>query len=507
MKIKCLKIIILLQLLGIELLAQSPLIDSSFQPFFNLPNRYPSIDKAWEFPKNGKLFLIGSFKFWTPGTTGNIRHGGLTLINRNGSLNSTFKGGGFGNSVSDISPINDTTFYIKDNSYKLIDSTGSGKNQAQWRINVTNTIKCFPSAIPFFYEDGSSLMSNTKGNPVGNFNACSIIIPPDTFPHRYIIKLDPLGNWDSSFTADANAPLLEFKAYDSNRIMVIGQVRRFTHYVGRQVDGLCRIYHDGRLDTTFKSPLLSLPNLGGSFTVTEKDDDGKFFLYGDFFVKGDTMNTHSLVRLHADGSIDSSFKNFDGAKDSAGLYKLVSTIVSTADGGYLVGGRFNQYQGYPVNNIVKIDSNGVIDPNYFSGRGPDNSDPSVLTQISFILPSKLGGIYVMGNFDLWDSIPTQPIVRLIDKTVGLNDELFTNQNHFTIYPNPAKEELLIETENILPIQQIELYDLSGRRQQIWEGKSGENKYRLSLENLQTGLYFIVLKFKNGERLTKKIVKQ
>ena len=82
-----------------------------------------------------------------------------------------------------------------------------------------------------------------------------------------------------------------------------------------------------------------------------------------------------------------------------------------------------------------------------------------------------------------------------------------NELGFTIYPNPAKEELLIETENKLPIQQIELYDLSGRRQQIWEGKSGENKYRLSLENLQTGLYFIVLRLKNGERITKKLLKE
>ena len=56
---------------------------------------------------------------------------------------------------------------------------------------------------------------------------------------------------------------------------------------------------------------------------------------------------------------------FGGPGDSLGRTVETTTIVPTPDGGYLLGGFFNQYQGISVNNLAKLDSNGRIQPEYF----------------------------------------------------------------------------------------------------------------------------------------------
>jgi len=87
------------------------------------------------------------------------------------------------------------------------------------------------------------------------------------------------------------------------------------------------------------------------------------------------------------------------------------------------------------------------------------------------------------------------------------DENKLEKSTFQIVPNPAKENLQIETKGKFPVRQIELYDLSGRKQLSRAGKAGQSNYQMQLENMPPGLYFIVLQFEDGTRLTKKFVKQ
>ena len=88
-------------------------------------------------------------------------------------------------------------------------------------------------------------------------------------------------------------------------------------------------------------------------------------------MKGQTQY-HTLVRLNPDGSLDSTFMNFSGPIDTNNFYVVTFPIAPTDDGGYLVGGTFNSYQGYPKPSIAKIDSSGAVEPQYFTSGGPDS---------------------------------------------------------------------------------------------------------------------------------------
>ena len=487
---------------GIELIAQSFSLDSSFQPFFNIRNSPNSgaITKIWEDRANGKTYIVGSFRF----KFGQLDNNGLTIMNQNGSSNVSISVGAAAGIIN-IFPINDSTLFLGDNG-NFFQTDLSGADVAfAWRTNYLKTVKCAQGQQPFFFKNGSSLMANGMGRP----GSCKIINPPDTFPHRYIVKADSLGLWDSTFTQDANYDPRGFIGYDSNRIIIYGRTYLFTQYDGKKVDGLCRIYHDGTLDTTFSSPLLNISS-AGDYVALPPEPDGKFFIVGKFKLKGDSINYHSMVRLNPNGTLDTSFRNYQSPIDSNGILGAVVTVARTPDKGYLIGGFFNKYQGHPVNCIAKIDSSGKLETQYFNNRGPDSSyiSGNGLQSVSHILPSAYGGYYVVGDFLKWDNQPSQPIVRLNDLVVGVEEqESSKSALKVEVFPNPAQEQVNIRLAEAAAIQQIRVFDLTGRKQNVEAEKRNNYEYILNLSNLEKGVYFLMLELQRGNTVTKKIIKQ
>ena len=82
-----------------------------------------------------------------------------------------------------------------------------------------------------------------------------------------------------------------------------------------------------------------------------------------------------------------------------------------------------------------------------------------------------------------------------DCVLGLEDNYAIS---FTIYPNPTKDVLLLESEN--PIERVKIYNLQG--QLIKE----ENSNKVDASQLTAGLYFAQL-FVEGKTVTKKFIKE
>ena len=83
-------------------------------------------------------------------------------------------------------------------------------------------------------------------------------------------------------------------------------------------------------------------------------------------------------------------------------------------------------------------------------------------------------------------------------TVGL-DDLEENRQNIILYPNPVKDVFSLTTE----VQSGILYNLYGAKSYEFN-----NKYQdLDISNLETGLYFLEVKFKNGTKKTIKLIKE
>jgi hypothetical protein len=226
-------------------------------------------------------------------------------------------------------------------------------------------------------------------------------------------------------------------------------------------------------------------------------------LKGRFYIKGSNQ-LHTLVRFHSDGSLDSSFNFRNQAIDTTSLnLAVVLTTEMTEDKGYLVGGNFNKFQGYVKRSIAKLDSNGRVEPQYFTSMGPDSSAlfGNQLSQVIIIKKSDFGGYYVGGDFLKWDGQPSQPIIRIhgLQSGVGLA-ELSKKSQKIKLYPNPSSGEFYLETTSKL--RSIQLFDIKGRF--IQEYSPIKSSWHLPEEK---GIYLLRMQDHEGEFQFQKIVRQ
>ena len=135
---------------------------------------------------------------------------------------------------------------------------------------------------------------------------------------------------------------------DDGKIIAGG---KFTTYEGIQTNKLARINADGTKDPSF--------DIGSGFNGDVRAvlllDNGKIVVGGDFTSYNGTDSSR-IIRLNADGSVDTSFdiwsgfNNADNGSDPA----YVATLALSASGKILVGGNF-QYYG-PMIGVCTTDA-------------------------------------------------------------------------------------------------------------------------------------------------------
>ncbi len=494
--------------IGMGSYAQSFLLDSTFQPFFDITKQRGAVmNSIFENEITSSIYLVGTFKSYF----NQIPYEGVVSYKRSGSLNFNFSSNIGGTSTRTyIHSISDTYFYTSSVGIGNITDTMGMYNYIypNWRSNAFKTAKC-GTGSPYFYPDGSSLFANGRDN---TGMPCPTIYNGDTLTRRHILKLTPEGLWDSTFSGDANFPPLGFAPYDSNRILIYGYPGRFTHYNGVRVNGLCRIFLDGTLDTTFSSPLqpLAFGSLGSPNLVNK---DGSFFLVGAFYVNGHP-DLVTIAKFKANGELDPSFMNFSGPTGNTNLVYGVSTLATTQDGGYLVGGVFNNYQGHAKNGIAKIDSTGKLEPHYFVNSGPDSSDWQGVgfPAVNFIYQSKFGGYYVGGDFRKWNGKSVQPIVRITDLVTSIKENpSLAEKATITAFPNPSNGNFTLESDQ--PLKELRLFDLLGKEVLVvptpFENNgnhSGTNQQLINLTHQTKGIYLLRITLTDGSVVSKKVIK-
>ena len=78
-----------------------------------------------------------------------------------------------------------------------------------------------------------------------------------------------------------------------------------------------------------------------------------------------------------------------------------------------------------------------------------------------------------------------------------------NNTAFTIFPNPVSQQLHIQTKGQAPIQEILMYDLTGRLQ--LQAQPYQREWRGDVSALSNGTYWVIIKTVEGLGI-QKIVK-
>ena len=184
------------------------------------------------------------------------------------------------------------------------------------------------------------------------------------------------------------------------RILVGGA---FTNFDQSGYKYLVRINANGSVDTTFFTG-------AGPDDVVEtiaRQADGKVLIGGNF-TSVDGFERHYLARLTSTGSVDTAFS------PEIGPDFTVYAIVPLADGRILIGGAFLAYDGEPIGGVARLNADGSLDPTFKPGTGANGAVYAMARQND-------GKIVIGGDFSSFDGFPRGRVARLnVDGSLDLN---------------------------------------------------------------------------------------
>ncbi len=174
-----------------------------------------------------------------------------------------------------------------------------------------------------------------------------------------LIRLNTDGSRDTTFGVanGANGIIRDIALQNDGKIVIVGS---FTAYAGVTVNRICRLNSNGSFDPSFNPGLGATRNSSNALVNSIKIlTDGKILIVGDFGTYNG-FNVNGICRINSNGSYDNTFNSGGSGFGNFGLE--VSVIEIQPDGKILVGGVANNtYNGINFKGLVRLNSDGSPD--------------------------------------------------------------------------------------------------------------------------------------------------
>lgn len=300
---------------------------------------------------------------------------------------------------------------------------------------------------------------------------------------KLIARLNTDGSLDTTFTGSAYwvyENIYTIAVQQDGKIIVGGN---FTMFNNQYVNRIVRLNADGSIDSTFNIGS-GFSGGGSSVNSVALQSDGKIIAAGTF-TKYNGQTRNRIVRLNTDGTLDTTFTIGSGFNGSF----IINNVLVQPDGKILVGGSFTTFNGQTRNNFLRLNANGTLDTTFSIGTGFNDSVQSMVLQPN-------GKILAAGIFSQYNAQTWNRITRLEEGFLSTKE--FDKTTDIKIYPNPVKDILHFDGQ----IHRIIITDLSGKL------LSTKNKViQADLSHLPTGIYNLIMEDENGRKEMRKIIKE
>jgi uncharacterized delta-60 repeat protein len=357
--------------------------DGSLDTSFNAGSGFNNPPTSIIQQSDGKLVVGGTFT-----TYNGISANRIIRLNTNGTRDSSFNTGtGFNNRVDTILQQPDGKFLIVGDFTKF-DQIVSNKI-AKLNIDGTKDLNTFIGSVGF---DNTvlSILKQADGKIVvgGNF------LEYNGISANRIIRINSDNSIDTSFnigTGFNNKVNLIIQQSDGK--LVVGGT--FTTYNGVYANKIVRLNIDGTRDGGFNIGIEYDQFVTEIFSIIQQSD-GRLVVGGELFYYNENTGdiNMNIVRLNANGSIDSSFNTGQNFENK------VRSIIQQNSGDLIVGGDFTL-------NIKKINTNG----NNISGF-IENIGSGFNSKVRSIIQQSDGKLVIGGDFTTLNQISANRIVRL-----------------------------------------------------------------------------------------------
>jgi len=171
--------------------------------------------------------------------------------------------------------------------------------------------------------------------------------------YNTLMKISATGSFDDDFASNLPGISAIYNCIDilNDKILVCGTY-----------DNTFIINADGTTDTSFSVPAL----FDGEVYFCRFCPDGKVILSGRL---DSTSTTPNMIRVTATGSLDTSFNTGTGFLLSGNHAFTTIRDIKFIDDYIYVSGRFNNYNGATVSNLVRLTATGSLDTSFNTGTG------------------------------------------------------------------------------------------------------------------------------------------
>lgn len=207
-----------------------------------------------------------------------------------------------------------------------------------------------------------------SGNAVGMHNALALATDNKVLTALYhtpgIKGLNADLTVDSSFVPGSGIPNSQTEYVNTVVVQTDGKILvggSFSSFSGVVRQNIVRLNSDGSIDTTFVPPAFTVFYSLSEVYAIAVQPDGKILLAGRFSTVGGVARP-TVVRLNADGSVDTSFQTPFGDSGSTAY-----ALALQPDGRILVGGSMQIVEGESIyNSLVRLHPNGSRDSTFNS---------------------------------------------------------------------------------------------------------------------------------------------
>jgi len=208
--------------------------------------------------------------------------------------------------------------------------------------------------------------------------------------HDGVVRLHTDGSQDLGFATAEITAIRGIRPQSDGGILVFGSFPLVGEvYRG----GLARLEANGGLDESF------FPAINGDIFQVVAQADGGILVAGSF-----TYDPRNLVRLHPDGHYDRTFAVGTGADQHA-----VTALALQADGKIVAGGMFQEFNGHPARHLVRLHSDGTMDTSFQPDFAIDGSIFPVVHEL-ICLPE--GKVLINANINIEPGVYQQRWLRL-----------------------------------------------------------------------------------------------
>ncbi len=361
----------------------------------------------------GKIIIGGNFRAYN-----GVARDRIVQLNADGSLDATFN-----------APMH--TFIENDIQANEIIAQPDGKIIVASGGRFVNGIKV--GAVVRLNTDGSidtDFNSMSVENAYGTRGSCTSIalqsdgkilaagtIYYDTNINRKLLRLNADGTLDNTFVF---GPLSVFQSITKiilqpdGKILVLGIVDTYKSKV-------IRVLENGVLDDTF-TMASSLYFHQNKNLYMSLDNNGKIILISDSLGN----NNYRIFRMNSDGSVDTSF-NFTALTPHT--YGRFAANAILPNGKIIIGVPGN----IDINRIKQFNSNGSADSTFDIGTGFNGN-----INVFYLQPD--GGFLVGGYFNSFQGVTERCLVRLTNESfLNINSNESTQKTF--LFPNPVRNIL------------------------------------------------------------------